>query len=472
MSALRSAAVAGTFYPDDAHELEAVVAACLAAANTDGPVPKAVIVPHAGYIYSGAVAAQAYARLLPAAAAIRRVVLIGPSHRVAFHGVATCSAECFETPLGRVRVDRDAVAAALALPGVHTLDAAHSREHSLEVQLPFLQRVLKSFAVVPLVAGQASGDDVARVLESSWGGPETLIVVSSDLSHYLPYGEARRMDGRTAAAIDGLAAEALGPENACGRVPIAGLLAVARRRHLRIERLDLRNSGDTAGSRDSVVGYGAWAFHEPLPPAETEAEQPAEAAARRRFSAHGATLLKIAHASVRHGLHYGYPPPVAADRSPPPLRDNGAAFVTLRLDGRLRGCIGSAAAWRPLIEDVAENAFQAAFRDPRFPPVTEEERSRLTLSIAVLTPPELLRLRDRDDLLRRLRPGRDGLIVEDRHHRALFLPSVWEQLPEPERFVAQLLAKAGLAPGHWSPTLTTHRFASIDIAAETAPVTA
>lgn len=473
MPAVRSAAVAGTFYPDDAHELNAVLAAYLAAASTEGPAPKAIIVPHAGLVYSGGVAGQAYSRLLSAAGIIRRVVLIGPSHRVAFRGVAASAAEWFETPLGRVPVDREGVARVMTVPGVQILESAHAREHALEVQLPFLQRVLKTFDVVPLVVGQASRDDVVRVLDAMWGGAETLVVISSDLSHYLPYGEARQVDGQTATAIESLDFDALGQDDACGRLPIAGLLAVARRRQMRVERLDLRNSGDTAGSRDAVVGYGAWAFHEPpiLAESDDDAELSGERRWRKEILSHAATLIDVAKASVRHGVQYGCPLPVAVDRHRQPLRDRGASFVTLRLDGQLRGCIGSPAAWRPLIEDVTENAFRAAFRDPRFLPVGEEEHGRLAVSIAVLTPPEPLRPTGRDDLLRHLRPGLDGLIVEDQRHRALFLPSVWEQLPEPEEFLAHLLAKAGLSPGHWSPTLTAHRFASVDITAETAPIT-
>lgn len=266
MGSIRAPAVAGSFYPSDPQALRAAVAAHLAEAEaraaSDGPAPKAIIAPHAGYVYSGPVAARAYARLARARGTVRRVVLIGPSHRVPFHGLAVTAAEAYATPLGAVPVDGAAVRALLRVPGVQVLDAAHGPEHSLEVHLPFLQAVLGDFALVPVVAGSAPPDMVAAALEAVWGGEETAVVVSSDLSHYLDYDGARRLDGRTCAAIEHLDAGGIGQDQACGSVPIAGLLALARRRRMAVETVDLRNSGDTAGPRDGVVGYGAWAFTE------------------------------------------------------------------------------------------------------------------------------------------------------------------------------------------------------------------
>lgn len=263
MSAVRPPAVAGTFYPERAAALAAAVDRLLAEAPTDAeaPPPKAVIAPHAGYVYSGPIAAAAYARLAPLRDQVRRVVLLGPAHRVPFAGLALPGAAAYRTPLGDVPVDADAVALIRDLPQVKTLPAAHAGEHSLEVHVPFLQRVLGGFALVPLVVGDASAAEVAEVLDALWGGPETLIVVSSDLSHYEPYAAARAHDHKTAEAIERLDARDLGGDDACGYVPISGLLRAARARGLACARLDLRNSGDTAGeARRGVVGYGAWAF--------------------------------------------------------------------------------------------------------------------------------------------------------------------------------------------------------------------
>jgi len=261
MSVARTPAVAGRFYPSDPRALKRMVEGYLSKAKADGPPPKALIAPHAGYLYSGAIAATAYASLAAAREQISRVVLLGPAHRVFVRGLAASNAARFETPLGPIPLDRAAIECALALPQVSLSDAAHAEEHSLEVQLPFLQEVLVTFTLVPFVVGDASAEEVAEVLELLWDGPQTLIVVSSDLSHFHDYASARRLDAATSQAIEGLRWQEIDHDDACGRHPISGLLALARRRGLRAETLDLRNSGDTAGPRDQVVGYGAYAFH-------------------------------------------------------------------------------------------------------------------------------------------------------------------------------------------------------------------
>jgi len=262
MSTIRTPAVAGQFYPADPAQLHAQVQQFLS--QVEPPVespPKAIIVPHAGYIYSGPVAASAYARLKAARDSISRVVLLGPSHRVDFRGIAASAMRAFATPLGQLSVDQAAVEQIQSLPEVGILEQAHAQEHSLEVHLPFLQEVLGDFSLVPLVVGDASPAEVGAVLEALWGGPETLIVISSDLSHYHDYQTARQMDNATSQAIEALRFEAIGYEQACGRNPVNGLLWVARRKNLHSETIDLRNSGDTAGPRHQVVGYGAYVFH-------------------------------------------------------------------------------------------------------------------------------------------------------------------------------------------------------------------
>lgn len=261
---VRPPAAAGRFYPRDPVELRRLVEVLLSAvrAPRHDPAPKAVIVPHAGYIYSGPIAASAYARLMPARATIKRIVLAGPSHFVPLRGLASSSAMAFGTPLGNVPVDATAVKHLVSLRQVCILDEAHATEHSLEVQLPFLQVVLGEISIVPLVLGDVTAEEAAEVFEAAWGGPETRFIISSDLSHYNDWETARQLDRATATAIERLNPEQIGEDQACGRAPIAGLLDVARRRGLRARLLDLRNSGDTAGPRDQVVGYGAFAFDE------------------------------------------------------------------------------------------------------------------------------------------------------------------------------------------------------------------
>ena len=261
MPTVRQPAVAGMFYPADPRQLAQDVQQLLAEARPHDLIPKALIVPHAGYIYSGAIAATAYATLRPIAARIRRVVLLGPAHRVAVRGLALPGADAFDTPLGRIALDAGAARAVAGLPQVTVSSQAHVLEHSLEVQLPFLQSVLGDFTLLPLAVGMATPEKVAEVLERLWGGEETLIVISSDLSHFLPYAAARRVDRETVQTI-----LKLGPpidhEQACGGTPVNGLIIAARHHGLTPHLLDQRNSGDTAGSHDRVVGYASIAFTE------------------------------------------------------------------------------------------------------------------------------------------------------------------------------------------------------------------
>lgn len=457
MSHLRKPAVAGAFYPAQSQQLADDVSAFLAAVPpSKAPVPKAVIAPHAGYVYSGPIAASVYARLAPARGRITRVVLMGPSHRVGFKGIAGCTADAYQTPLGAIPIDKTAYAQALAFPDTGILDAAHEQEHSLEVHLPFLQTVLGHFTLVPLVAGDAPPELVAQVLDAVWGGPETLIVISTDLSHYLDYDSAKSMDHAACQAIEHLDPAALKDGQACGRVPVKGLLTVAKRRGLSVETVDLRNSGDTAGPKDRVVGYGAWAFTAP------EGEACAVPEDAERIRANAPMILELARAAIENAFARG-PGVTVPDPLPDLLAQPGAVFVTLKIEGQLRGCIGSPIAWRPLGQDLVDNACKAAFQDPRFPPLTPEEWPDVELSVSVLTPPLAMDIRDEKDLLAQLRPQIDGLIIEDGGRRALFLPSVWEVLPTPKEFLTHLKRKAGMADDHWSAGFKASRFLAVEL---------
>jgi AmmeMemoRadiSam system protein B len=262
MTVIREPAVAGVFYPADAGDLRATIHSFMSQVeHHSGPAPKVLIAPHAGYVYSGPVAATAYARLLPYRDRYTRVILLGPSHRVAISNLASSGADVFRTPLGDIPLDKDAIAS-LDTSTTRVFEAAHEFEHSLEVHLPFLQYALGPFSLVPLVIGRAAPATVAEVINTLWGGMETLIVVSSDLTHYLAYDEARRRDLLTCEAIEHMEAAHIDHDDACGATPVRGLLLEARRRTMNVTTLDLRNSGDTAGSKDQVVGYGAWMFSE------------------------------------------------------------------------------------------------------------------------------------------------------------------------------------------------------------------
>lgn len=475
MNQVRSSAVAGTFYPGDATQLSHDVEQMLEDTATDDHCPKAIIAPHAGYVYSGPIAARLYARVKNAADTITRVVLLGPSHRVGFQGIAASSADMFRTPLGDIPLDKEAIKQIIGLPNTVYLDQAHEQEHSLEVHLPFLQSTLQNFHLVPLVVGDAQPEDVARVLDVLWGGKETLIVISSDLSHFKPYNDAQIMDRATSQQIEALRDDIKG-DQACGCKPINGLLYLARSRKLTVHAIDIRNSGDTAGTKDRVVGYGAFVVEEPSAALDKEpsaasdkepstAQQSANdstgsdaASANRLSQAHRQSLLQMARNAIQHQLATGKEFDVQLDNLPEIFTTSLASFVTINLRGRLRGCIGSLVAHQPLIQDVASNAQSAAFRDPRFAPLKLSEFKDIEIHISVLSQPELLQVDSREDLLQKLKPGIDGLIIEERGHRATYLPSVWEQLPTPEQFISELRAKAGLSRDGWSEHIRVHRY--------------
>ena len=439
---VRPSAVAGAFYPGAPDALRRTVDALLADARTRAgdaaPVPKAIIAPHAGYIYSGPIAATVYAQLARARTTIKRVVLLGPAHRVAVRGLALPDAQAFETPLGRVPIDAQAVEALAGLPQVVVSREAHTLEHSLEVQLPFLQTVLERFTLVPLVVGRATPEEVAQVLDRLWGGEETLVVVSSDLSHYLTYDQAEASDRNTVRQILGRQ-PVIDPHQACGAAPVNGLLVAAGRRGLGPQLLDLRNSGDTAGDRSRVVGYASFAFY---PDDGRVGDDP------------GKVMIPIARSAIGGVLGMGFDTPEHHDF----LHDPGACFVTLTRQGQLRGCIGTLQAHRKLLDDVKANAKAAAFLDPRFHPLTATELQTTRIEISLLSATAPLQFSSEEDALAQLRPGVDGVILEYQAHRGTFLPQVWEQLPDRRQFFGHLKRKAGLPADFWAQGVRLSRY--------------
>lgn len=450
--ATRPAAVAGQFYPGAPAALRAAVVSALGAAVTSSAAPaapKILLVPHAGYVYSGPIAAQAYATLAPARQRIRRVVLLGPAHRVAVRGLAASTVSAFETPLGRIPLDREALDQIAGLPQVVADDRAHAAEHSLEVQLPFLQTVLDRFTLVPLAVGHTSAEAVAEVLERLWGGDETLIVISSDLSHYLPYEQAQAADRDTVDSILRLD-PALGHEQACGATPLGGALLAARVHGLVPRLLDLRNSGDTAGDRARVVGYCAVAFE----PRDERPQRRHDETALAADESLGAALIARARNAIADALRL----PTGPEPAHAALAEPGATFVTLRHGGQLRGCIGTLEARRPLDHDVRMHALAAAFQDARFEAVREDEFAALEIEVSLLGPSEPLQVDSEAQALRALQPGVDGVILEYQGRRATFLPQVWAQLGSPEAFLAALKRKAGLAEDFWTDQLRLSRY--------------
>ncbi len=413
--------------------------------RTPPRAPKALIVPHAGYQYSGAVAASAYHTLMSACKNITRVVLLGPAHRVRVEGIAASGADYFNTPLGNLPVDTDTVRQCVTrFPYVSINNSAHREEHSLETQLPFLQRCLGQFKLVPFVVGAASPEQVAKCLDFLWGGAETLILISSDLSHFHPYADARALDSDTTDSIVSLNPRAITYEHACGQLGVRGLLQLARRNKLSVEVLDVRNSGDTSGRMDQVVGYGSYAFFEPH-----------DRINRRQRR----ELTRVAWAAIDHGLRHGkmWTPDLTGYGAV--FTEPGSSFVTLKdAQGRLRGCIGTLQSDTPLLINVAHNAYKAAFRDGRFAPLKREERAGIRVEMSVLGPTERIDGDSEDEILGKLHPFADGVILIVQGKRATFLPTVWESIPSPVEFLRQLKKKAGLDPGYWDHCVEIYRY--------------
>lgn len=511
---VRPAAVAGAFYTADPERLRQWIDNALAQAQAqvahlreagiipDG-TPKAVIVPHAGHRYSGHTAALAFALLERGRGTIRRVVIAGPTHRVAVRGVACCNARAFETPLGMLTVDRDAERDALrTVPSMIVNDATHAREHAVEVQLPFIQRALgDDVRIVPLNVGDCYPQEAGDVLRALWGGDETAIVISSDLSHYHPQEYARELDDATIADI-ACGAQAIRPRRACGAFPINGLLDVCDELGIRPVLLGRCTSGDEGGMPaladeprgpmtdpdEAVVGYasfGVWADGTSPAGAENADSESSRGDASALPADAGPVLLSIARRALEDALgidsagtataaqsesHHANPAAqgsatsdsAASDsvnaQSSAWLRTPGASFVTLTEDGRLRGCIGTLTPHQPLEADVAEHAVDAAFRDPRFPAVRPWEYPFLDVEVSVLGSPCPIDASSREAVERTLTPGADGLILGDGRHRATYLPQVWEQLPDPHDFVGQLLLKAGLPRDYWSDDMTAQTY--------------
>lgn len=426
---VRPAALAGSFYPASATELKQQIESFLSESTTSVKPPKAIIAPHAGYIYSGSTAASAYASLKPVSHRISRVVLLGPAHRVRVQGVALPTCRFFTTPLGRIELDQSAIDTLKQLDYVHYMDEAHAQEHCIEIQLPFLQLGLQQFTIVPIVVGNASASQVETLLDLVWGREETLIVISTDLSHFLNYEHAKARDSETAALIEKMAYASLNPNQACGARPLGGLLKRAKQKNMKVVRLGLCNSADTAGNRGRVVGYGAWALYD------------SEESKNERNQ----ILINLAHQSIEHGLHKKTPLKVNSENFPLQMRQLAACFVTLKIGGQLRGCIGQMEASQPLVQAVADSAFKAAFRDPRFKALTEREYPDISISISILSTQSEIRFQSEEDILNQLQPHRDGLTIKKGEHQATFLPAVWENLPEAVQFLVHLKRKAGIA---------------------------
>ncbi len=453
---VREPAVAGLFYPRETAQLSQTLDALLAGAKShviEGEL-RAILCPHAGYEFSGPVAAHAY-RLL-AGHSYDTVVILAPSHYALFRGASVIAADAYRTPLGIVPVSAKAKQWATIEPFVlepkclvqrppwsgqashpepaFGEDTPETWEHSAEVEVPFLQKTLTNFSLVSIITGEV---DPAKLAEALAGRLEnkTLLVVSTDLSHYYPYDVAREKDAQCVSAICDLDVDRMQTQEACGKTGVLTLLHLARLKGWKATLLDARNSGDTYGNKDRVVGYAAIAFCSPKLQAFSSEER--------------AQLLRLARRSLAEVVTNNALPEVATNAFPQNFVDVKGCFVTLTEQGRLRGCIGHILPQEPLYKAVMDNSLNAATRDPRFRPVRPEELDRVNIEISVLTVPEPLAFNSPEDLLAKLQPGRDGVVLRMGGLSATYLPQVWEQIPDKTQFLDTLAEKAGAAAGDW-----------------------
>ena len=447
-SQVHPAQVAGIFYPADSHRLRDLIEKMRLGGRPDGGVaPKIVVAPHAGIVYSGAVAATAFGPWSRRTEPPRRVVVVGPAHRYAFRGLAIHPAMAWRTPLGEARVAA-AGHRSLAEARLAAVDARpFAGEHSLEMHLVMLQAMLpEPFEILPILVGDAEPRRVAEALRLVWGGPETVIAVSSVLSHFLDQASAETIDSETCRLIEILNGAALDARRACGFLPIMGALEIAAERDLRATGLHLATSADAGAGASSVVGYGAFALE--------------YAASARLADADRELVLAACMASLAAAAKDGgQPPRLALDgRLSPALASTRGSFVTLTHAGKLRGCMGSLSPARSLIDDAAANAVLAGFSDPRFAQLPEAELAGLRIDVSILSCPRSIPAASETELMAALEPDRDGLLLAAHGRRAIFLPSVWRHLPEAKAFVSHLLAKAGFDPQRWPDGLEAKRF--------------
>ncbi len=456
----RKTAVAGLFYPADTYQLDKNLDGYLEHFSSDnGTQPQIIIVPHAGYQFSAGVAAVAYKRLQPYASKIKNVFILGPSHYVYTKGVALSSANSFKTPLGNITVNTALVEELSQNKLFSFNDEAHRKEHSIEVQLPFLQKVLENFNIIPMAYGDIKPEYIAEILEPYLAKNDSLLVVSADLSHYLSYEEAKKEDEKTAEKIQN--AIPLDDHNSCGASGINTAMLIAKKHGLIPNMLDLINSGDTGSDKFRVVGYGAWSFEkheENLKGIDLE-QRNLENFARHNKNQLFDIVNKSLNEAVVNNAHFE----PSRDDFDNVLFNKGASFVTLKLDGKLRGCIGSLIANRAIAIDLAQNAYNAAMHDNRFSPLTKEELKKITFSISLLTDFEKIDYTSYDDLITKIKPFEDGILINDGERKGVFLPSVWEMIPNKNDFMSELKIKAGLSPSYWSDEIKVFKFKTVEI---------
>lgn len=441
---IKKTVIAGQFYSADKEELSANIESYIVNRPKDCNYnSRAIIAPHAGHEYSGALAARAYQYFDKT---VETVIIFAPAHRYAIENYAVSDYEGFDTPLGTLYTHKEITKEIVDMGG-ETVNEAFLNEHSVEVQLPFIKQFMPEVNIVPILIGGANYQTITKIIEKYWDDKKIGFVISSDLSHFRNKMEAKRIDDVTANMIENNIPENMLPEQACGYVAICGLTNFAKNKGFSLMRVGMTDSSEKTGNTSSVVGYGAWFL------AEEE---------KCSFIAnYFANILKnLAILSIKSQLENVN---LKVENYPPALETKMASFVTLTIEGNLRGCIGSIIAVEPLIVDVCKNARNAAFKDPRFLPVEAKEFDKLEYSVSLLSQPTPYKFNSEDDLINQIKQNTDGVIIKDIGRQAVYLPEVWNQIPDKKEFLNSLKQKAGLKPDWFSNTFEAYNFKTIVI---------
>lgn len=431
--------VAGKFYPADKTELFDVIDDFFAKAEkfTDF-YSRAVIVPHAGYIYSGELAVQGFKNLNPDS---ETVFIFAPSHYSRIFGCVSCDYDEFETPLGNCVVNNEIT------KDFEINNKVFDKEHSIEVQLPFIKYFFKDAKIVPILYGCDDYKNISDIIAKYWDNNKNSFVISSDLSHFYPERESVKIDNYTAQLIETGKIQNFDSEQACGAVGICGLINFANERNYSLIRVGLTDSAEKTGDTSRVVGYGSWFLY--------EGEK--NNYIKDYFSDF---VIEVCKKSILSGFQLG---DFEIKKYPCVFEESGASFVTIEIHGNLRGCVGSVIAHRPLINDLMSNAHSAAFKDTRFSPLTRQEFHNINVSVSLLSEPERILFEGEDDLLNKIVPYEDGIIIRDGNYQAVYLPVVWEQLPDKREFLNSLKLKAGMDEDYFTDTLQAFRFKAVKI---------
>lgn len=433
----KRASAAGTFYPAEKHELEQIIESFRI--KEPKYYSRAVIIPHAGYIYSGKLAAKGIQQLKKDA---KNVFIFAPAHYERIFGCTVCDYDAFVTPLGDIEVNKELTKEIAKFCDCNVGNFVFEKEHSIEVQLPLIKTFLPDAKIIPVLYGCENFKNLAETIEHFYENENNVFIISSDLSHFYPEKEAYKIDNYTARLIEENNLSNFEQEQACGAVGICGLVEFAKKKNFSLIRAGLTNSAAATGDSSRVVGYGSWFLYE---------------GEKNNYikQYYSDFVKKVCKDSILSGLQLGH---ADLNNYECVFEEYGASFVTLELDGILRGCIGSIIAHRPLIQDLIKNAHAAAFSDPRFPALTLNEYNKISISVSLLSKPVRLEFENERELLEELTPAVDGLIIRDGNYQSVFLPDVWEQLPDRKEFLEQLKLKAGLPKDYFSESLEAFKF--------------